>query len=122
MLENWPIEGWCIAFFNNEVKCEVIDNNMCDTFNGVSLEARNKHVVTLLEGIRQYVMSRIVVRKGYVLKWKSDYGSDIVEKIEKEKKKSGKCLVEWNGGVKHEVFYNNLVINVREEHVVLLRR
>lgn len=55
LLEKWPIEGWCQAFFNDMVKCEVIDNNMCETLNGVMLEARNKPIITLVEDIRRYV-------------------------------------------------------------------
>lgn len=50
------------------MKCEVIDNNMCEIFNGVMLEAMNKPIITLLEDIRRYVMSRIVVKRGYVEK------------------------------------------------------
>lgn len=30
LLENWPIEGWSQAFFNDVVKCEVIVNNLCE--------------------------------------------------------------------------------------------
>lgn len=67
-LGNWPIEGWCQAYFSDVVKCEVIDNNMCEIFNGVMLEAMNKPIITLLEDIRRYVMSRIVVKRGYVEK------------------------------------------------------
>lgn len=26
LLQNWPIQGWCQAFFTDAVKCEVIDN------------------------------------------------------------------------------------------------
>lgn len=34
LLENQPITGWCQYFFSDAVKCDAIDNNMCDTFNG----------------------------------------------------------------------------------------
>ena len=61
LLEKWPIQGWCHAFFTDIIKCEVIDNNMCEVFNGVILEAKSKHVTSMLEDIRQYVMTRIAV-------------------------------------------------------------
>ena len=46
------------------MKFDVIDNNMCGTFNGVMLEATHKPTISMLEDIRQYVMSRMVVKKG----------------------------------------------------------
>lgn len=120
LLENWPIEGWCCAFFNDVVKCEVIDNNMCETFNGVILEARHKAIITMLEDIRQYCMTRIVVKRENTAKWKSSCGPRICARIEKEREKSGKWQVEWSGGAKHEVFWDNLFFHAREGYVVLL--
>lgn len=45
------------------VKCDAIYNNMCETFNGVILEATSKPIINMLEDIRQYVMSRVVVKQ-----------------------------------------------------------
>lgn len=42
---------------------------MCETFNGVMLKDRYKFIISMLEEIRQYVISRIVVKKGYAMKW-----------------------------------------------------
>ncbi|XP_039135770.1 uncharacterized protein LOC120273202 [Dioscorea cayenensis subsp. rotundata] len=94
LLENWPIEGWCCAFFNDVLKCEVIDNNMCETFNGVILEARHKAIITMFEDIRQYCITRIVVKRENTGKWKSSCGPRICARIEKERAKSGKWQVE----------------------------
>lgn len=51
LLEKWPINNWCVAFFN-----DFVDNNMCKTFNGVIVEARSKPVIAMLEEIRRYVI------------------------------------------------------------------
>lgn len=67
------------------------------------------------------MMSIIAIKKGYVLKWKAECGPRIVKKIEKERKKSGKWKIKWNGSRKHEVFYDNLVLHARKGHVVLLQ-
>ena len=61
-LEWWLIRGWCQAYFNDVVKCENTDNNMCETFNGVLLDARSKPISTMFEEIRQYVMTRVVIK------------------------------------------------------------
>lgn len=29
LLGDWPIEGWCSVLFNDVVKCDVIDDNIC---------------------------------------------------------------------------------------------
>lgn len=118
--ENWPITGWCQAHFNDIVKCDVVDNNMCETFNGVVLESRSKPIITMLEDIRQYVMTRIVVKRDYIRKWTCDYGPNIVSKIEKERKNSTKWHVEWNGASSHEAYWDNLILHVREAYVVIL--
>lgn len=62
LLKRWPISGLCLTFFNNIVKCDVINNNMCETFNGVILESRSKLIITILKEIRQYVMTRVAVK------------------------------------------------------------
>lgn len=93
---------------------------MCETFNGVILELRSKPIITMLEDIRQYVMTRIAVKKQYALKWKNSCGPNIVSRIDKERKNSSRWYVEWNGGASHEVFRDDLVQHVREGYVVLL--
>ena len=78
LLERWPISGWSLAFFNGLIKCDVIDNNMCETFNGVILESRSKSIITMLEDVRQYVMIGMVVKREYAVKWKDAYGPNII--------------------------------------------
>ncbi|XP_039131855.1 uncharacterized protein LOC120268592 [Dioscorea cayenensis subsp. rotundata] len=85
LLEKWPVQGWCQACFNDQVKCEVIDNNLCETFNGVVLDVRSRPVISMLETIRQYVMMRIAVKKDYASRWAGDYGPNVAAMIEKER-------------------------------------
>ncbi|XVF74327.1 hypothetical protein PTKIN_Ptkin13bG0101500 [Pterospermum kingtungense] len=86
LLEHWPVQGWCQAFFSDVVKCDVIDNNMCETFNGVILEARCKPIISMLEEIRIYVMKRLVLKREYMKKWKTNYAPRILERLEKSRK------------------------------------
>ena len=120
LLERWPISGWCATYFNDVVKCHVIDNNICETFNGVMLEARSKPVITMLEEIRRYVMQRMVVKRNCVKKWKVDFGPNIIAKLEAERSKSGKWQVDWNGAAEHEVYWDDVLLLVRETYVVKL--
>ena len=86
---------------------------MSETFNGVVLDARSKPIITILEDIRQHVMTRKVVKRDYVRKWTCDYVPNIVSKIAKERKKSTKWHVEWKGASSHEVYWDNSVLHVR---------
>ena len=66
-------------------------------FIGVMLEARSILVITMFEEIRKYVMNRIVAKRGYAMTWKTDFGPNIVSKLEKGKHNSGKCKWIGNG-------------------------
>lgn len=93
---------------------------MCKTFNGVVLDARSKPIIIMLEDIRQYVMTRLAVKRDHMVKWKCEYGPNIVTKLDKERKKCGKWHIEWNGGSRHELYWDNLILHVREAYVVTL--
>ena len=62
LLERWHISSWCQAFFNDLVKCDVINNNMCETFNEAILESRSKPIITMFKDIMLYVMTRMVAK------------------------------------------------------------
>ena len=33
-LMDYPPMYWCKAYFNPDIKCDVVDNNLCEAFNG----------------------------------------------------------------------------------------
>lgn len=57
----------------------------------------------MLEDIKQYVMTSIVVKRDNPRKWQGDYGPNIVAKVENKRKKSKEWHVECNGSTSHEV-------------------
>ncbi|GKV16141.1 hypothetical protein SLEP1_g26823 [Rubroshorea leprosula] len=44
---------WCKAFLDTYARCNVIDNNMTETFNGFILDARHKGPLSLLKDLRR---------------------------------------------------------------------
>ena len=52
-------ERWVRCYQGFETKSDVIENNMCETFNAWILSARHKSIVTMLEEIRTKTMQRI---------------------------------------------------------------
>ena len=47
------------AFFSSFPKCDVLRNNLCESFNNVLLHLRDKHIWTIIESIRIYMLSRL---------------------------------------------------------------
>lgn len=70
-------------FLNDVFKFEIIDNNMCEIFNGVILETKSKLVIDMLEYIKKYVMTRMTIKRGYTKKWRCDCGPHKFAKVEK---------------------------------------
>ncbi|XP_059292485.1 uncharacterized protein LOC132045936 [Lycium ferocissimum] len=56
---NKPPIHWSRAFFSSFSKCDALLNNLCESFNSVLLHVRDKHIWTMLESIRIYMMSRL---------------------------------------------------------------
>ncbi|XP_075100753.1 uncharacterized protein LOC142176618 [Nicotiana tabacum] len=79
-------ETWCRAYFNCDRKCDVIDNNMCETFNSWILAERHKTIITMLEEIRIKLMIRIAIKI---------YQDNVA--------KSMKCTPRWNGETCYEI-------------------
>lgn len=53
-----PLRHWSKSWFRFDSKCDVLVNNMLDTFNSVILGPREKPIVTMFEEIRCYLMER----------------------------------------------------------------
>lgn len=53
-----PAQHWCRHAFSAQSKSNMLLNNICETFNAVLKEARDKPIITCLEWIRRYVMRR----------------------------------------------------------------
>ena len=47
---------WSRAFFVDESKCDILLNNLCESFNSALLPFRDKPVLTMLEKIRMDMM------------------------------------------------------------------
>ncbi|KAK4404480.1 hypothetical protein Sango_0816600 [Sesamum angolense] len=58
-LSDKPPEHWSRSHFNCFPKCDMLLNNICETFNSCILEAREKPILTMLEWIREFIMTRL---------------------------------------------------------------
>lgn len=56
----YPKKSWVRAYFEVHSKCDVVENNMCETFNSWILASRHKSIITMLEDIMRKIMTRQV--------------------------------------------------------------
>ena len=65
---------WSKSHFRVDVKCDMLLNNLCESFNSAILPARDKPIVTLLERIRFWLMCRFVAKRCEAEKWTHPVG------------------------------------------------
>ncbi|CAH9077220.1 unnamed protein product [Cuscuta epithymum] len=94
---------WCRAFFNRSIKCETVDNNLCEAFNGVIVPARSLLGYSQLEYMRKLVMQRLNKNRELGHKWIGQLGPRIRRRINKTIQASNYWRVQFNGADGYEV-------------------
>uniref|UniRef100_A0A803QCI4 Uncharacterized protein n=1 Tax=Cannabis sativa TaxID=3483 RepID=A0A803QCI4_CANSA len=87
LLKKDPKE-WSKSHFRVGVKCDMLLNNLCESFNSAILPARDKPIVTLLEKIRFWLMCRFTTKREDVKKWLYPIGKRICDIIENTRRLS----------------------------------
>ncbi|KAK4392627.1 hypothetical protein Sango_2040500 [Sesamum angolense] len=54
-----PPHEWSKSHFTEVPKCDILLNNVCESFNANILDARDKPILTMLEWVREYLMKRL---------------------------------------------------------------
>ncbi|XP_062006087.1 uncharacterized protein LOC133723289 [Rosa rugosa] len=94
----------CRAHFNTVLKCDVLLNNLSESFNACILPARSKPVITCFEEIRVRMMKRIAIRKEKMSKVMDPICPRPRQILEKNKVKSATgCIPNGTGSHKIEV-------------------
>ncbi|KAF3963590.1 hypothetical protein CMV_012034 [Castanea mollissima] len=83
-------------------KCDMLLNNVCETFNSNIVEAREKPLVNMLETIRRYLMVRICKNMGSMAKYQGPICHKIQQKFEKCIETSIDCKSIWSSGMRWE--------------------
>lgn len=60
----------------------------------------------------------MVIKRNFTDKWKTNVGSNILAKLEKERNQSAKWEVDWNGVAEHEMSEDDVLMLMRESYVV----
>ncbi|XP_055807040.1 uncharacterized protein LOC129875840 [Solanum dulcamara] len=89
---NKPPIHWSRAFFSPFSKCDVLFNNLCESFNSVLLPVRDKHIWTMIESIRIYMMSRLQKNRDKMMKYCQRICPKNILKLEQNKAKAAECI------------------------------
>ncbi|XP_071937522.1 uncharacterized protein [Coffea arabica] len=85
LLDNTNPKHWSRSHFREAAKCDILLNNLCESFNSVILEAREKPILGMLENIRVYLMERLRTKREWMKKRTDDICPKIQNKLEKAK-------------------------------------
>ena len=107
---------WCRAYFNIEVECDIIDNNLIEAFNDMVVEYREKNIYSMLEDIKKYVMHRLRDNKEKYDNWICDFGLRIRKKLYDNGVESALCHMLWNAdnGLKVEYKGDTYVVDLKK--------
>ena len=64
-----PTHHWSRPAFKCENKCDILLNNMCESFNRSIVVARSESILVMLEMIREYLMNRLQKKKEKAASW-----------------------------------------------------
>ena len=94
---------WARHAFPYYPKCDMLLNNLCETFNLKIVEAREKPLVNILETIRRYLMVRIRNNKDSMAKYEGPICHKIQQKLEKFKEATIDYTSIWSSGTRWDV-------------------
>ncbi|KAM6563311.1 hypothetical protein CsatB_023309 [Cannabis sativa] len=82
---------WTKSHFRTFSKCDMLLNNLCESFNSAILDGRDKEIITLLEYVRYWLMDRMRKQRESVSKWTKPVGKRIFDILQKNRKLAMKC-------------------------------
>jgi hypothetical protein len=88
---------WARSFFEVGVKCESVDNNLCESFNHAIIDARFYPIVSMLERIRVKALVRIQEQREKGAKMQGTICPAIFKKLKVSIKMTQFLEVMWNG-------------------------
>ncbi|KAL3630451.1 hypothetical protein CASFOL_023435 [Castilleja foliolosa] len=94
---------WARSYFDPAVKCELLCNNLSESWNHFIIKAREKPILTMLEMIRRLVMRRIQVNSSKMAKYEGLICPKAQAKLDMCKENSRHCQTLYSGCRQFEV-------------------
>ncbi|XP_058769018.1 uncharacterized protein LOC131642868 [Vicia villosa] len=90
-----PPKAWCKYAFSFYPKCDVLMNNISESFNATILSVRDKPILTMCEWIRKYLMNMCPASSLKLKKWPHKVMPIPRKRLDKEVMLSGHWLPTW---------------------------
>lgn len=108
---NWlcerPPVHWSRSHFDTFPKCDILLNNLCESYNSAILPAREQPIISMLERIRLILMETIHKRRDAMMRCKHPICPKTVKRIEKTKDELHNWIPRWFGSDHYEVYGPN---------------
>ncbi|XP_058749599.1 uncharacterized protein LOC131622543 [Vicia villosa] len=101
-----PTNSWCKHAFSFYSKCDVLMNNIAESFNATILVARDKPILTMCEWIRKYLMNRCSNSALKLEKWPHTIMPIPRKRLDTEVAMSGHWLPTWAMDEKFQVTHS----------------
>nr|XP_027085091.1 uncharacterized protein LOC113707127 [Coffea arabica] len=108
---------WCRAHFRCGLDCDILVNNMCESFNAVILKARSLPIISMLQTIYLYLLKRMERNREAMSKHEGLLCPAIFEILEKAKQEQCMCIASYAGTMKYQIScpFGDTAINRRHE-------
>nr|XP_027083986.1 uncharacterized protein LOC113706312 [Coffea arabica] len=94
---------WCRAHFRCGLDCDILVNNMCESFNAVILKARSLPIISMLQTIYLYLLKRMERNREAMSKHEGLLCPAIFEILEKAKQEQCMCIASYAGTMKYQI-------------------
>ncbi|XP_058726822.1 uncharacterized protein LOC131598214 [Vicia villosa] len=115
-LEAIPKAKWCKHAFPLYSKCDVLMNNLSESFNATILLQRDKPIITMFEWIRSYLMGRFATLREKVVGYKGRIMSKPLRRLDREIEESVSWTATYAGQltfqVTHVMFTDSFVVDL----------
>ena len=98
-----PRHSWCKHAFSVYPRCDVLMNNLSESFNSTILLARDKPIITMMEWIRSYLMTRFATLREKFAAYPGVVMPKPSKRLDREVEKSGNWIAVWSGDAIFEV-------------------
>ncbi|XVF88350.1 hypothetical protein PTKIN_Ptkin19aG0043800 [Pterospermum kingtungense] len=104
-----------MSHFSSQAKCDMLRNNLGESFNRFILKARDKPILIMMETIKNKLMRRLLNKSVKHHKWIGPLCPKIQEKVDKMVLASTRCCPQHVGGPRYQVTHG-----ASSQHVVNL--
>ncbi|XP_021730019.1 uncharacterized protein LOC110696989 [Chenopodium quinoa] len=111
-LSDIPAKHWSRHAFSTHPKSNMLLNNICETFNAVMKEAKDKPILTQMEWLRRYVMKRNNDKWDAYQKMERKVVPYVKKLFQKIEPAARHCIVQLSRGDSYEVEHNFDLVTV----------